>query len=117
VKPFPEEHELLALFEVEPTLLDAGIPWVYNTLTFASLRDGHRVECTIVPGYGELRVAWSNAAQSLVDIRLNQVEGLRVEIGKTREALVAEFSEKTGLGLLTIELKPTIRLTWTNEVR
>jgi hypothetical protein len=35
---FPEEWELLSLFESEPKVLDQGVPWQYNTLTFDTQR-------------------------------------------------------------------------------
>jgi hypothetical protein len=34
----PTKHELLELFEVEPTVLDSGVPREYNTLTFTARR-------------------------------------------------------------------------------
>jgi hypothetical protein len=40
VNPFPEDHELLSIFESEPEVLDADVPWFYNTLTFRGDRDG-----------------------------------------------------------------------------
>ena len=38
--PFPEEWELLALFESEPTLPISDVPWFYNRLTFQTKRRG-----------------------------------------------------------------------------
>jgi len=31
--PFPEKHELISFFEVEPTLADTDVPWAYHDST------------------------------------------------------------------------------------
>ena len=45
--PFPEEWELLALFEKEPVILDPEIPWRYNRLTFEIQRGGDKFHCAV----------------------------------------------------------------------
>ena len=49
IQEFPPDHELLAFFEAEPTVLDAEVPWIYNTLDFTTTRDGIEVQCRFVP--------------------------------------------------------------------
>jgi len=34
----PEDYELIGFFEAEPEVLDPGVPWLYNILTFATVR-------------------------------------------------------------------------------
>jgi hypothetical protein len=43
IQEFPPDYELLAFFEAEPTVLDAGPPWIYNTLDFTATRNGIEV--------------------------------------------------------------------------
>jgi hypothetical protein len=43
IQEFPPDYELLAFFEAEPTVLDAGVPWIYNTLDFTTTHDGIEV--------------------------------------------------------------------------
>ena len=62
--PFPEEHDLLALFECKPTLADAKIPWSYNHLTFETRRDGDQFTCEIEPGDETLKLRWSRDTMS-----------------------------------------------------
>jgi hypothetical protein len=38
------DYERLSFFEAEPTLLDANLPWFYNTLDFETQRNGVAVQ-------------------------------------------------------------------------
>jgi hypothetical protein len=38
MNPFPEDWELLAFFESEPTIEDRDVPWFYNCMTFETTR-------------------------------------------------------------------------------
>ena len=44
MKPFPDDWELVAFFEVEPRLLD-DVPWVYNQRTCDSTRGSDQILC------------------------------------------------------------------------
>ncbi len=108
MKPFPEQHELITLFHVEPALSDPGVPWVYNILTFTTVRGSNSVECTIDPGHGDLRVKWATDGVPLVDLNVQDVQGLRVDISSTRDALIADVSKSE----LILQLNPTIHVSW-----
>lgn len=55
---FPDEWELIGLFECEPKLSDDDIPWAYNTLLFETTRGRDRLRCLIEAGYGDFRFHW-----------------------------------------------------------
>ena len=55
---FPDEYELIGLFESEPELFDGeDKPWAYNELKFTTVRGDDQVVVTIYPPSGKLTVA------------------------------------------------------------
>ncbi len=111
MNPFPEEWELFALFETEPTVVDRGVPWEYNTLIFETTRDQNHVRCEIEPGYEKLKLVWWNGSEERLTLQLNWVRGLRVVSGAGKDYLVATFRDPHLLDL-EFHLKPTICLRW-----
>ena len=116
MNPFPEEHDLLALFECEPTLADAKVPWCYNHLTFKTRRGSDDLTFEIEPGYETLKVRWSRHDVPLVSLDLNWVSGLEAELKPESEALVAHFRDRHILPL-RVQLKPTISVSWSTDVQ
>jgi hypothetical protein len=111
MNPFPAEHDLIELFEVEPSVLDRNVPWAYNSLTFETIRGADRVVCEIAPGYGEVNVRWSRNDSDLVHLRVRRVAGLTIERMGVREVLVGTFEDKVFLPL-RLQLRPAIHLSW-----
>ena len=107
----PAEHELIELFEVEPTVLDSGVPRSYNSLTFDTVRGEYRVVCEIQSGYGQVRVHWSRDGIDLVRLDLRRVAGLAVERAGERQLLVATFDD-SGLVPMRLQLRPTSQVSW-----
>jgi hypothetical protein len=112
MKPFPHPHELVGLFEGEPQLVDAGIPWSYNHLTFITVRGNHRIECEIEPASRILKVRWlvNNCLHVLWSSRA--VEGLEVEDRLGVDALRILMGKDSGMDTLRLQLKPSICLEW-----
>ena len=109
---FPDQHELISLFESEPTLADAKVPWTYNRLQFTRTIGDSTVECIIEPGYETLRFRWSQRGAEVMDLDLRWVSGLTVEYKDGREALVAQFRDRSGVSPLRIQLTPSIHVSW-----
>jgi hypothetical protein len=109
--PFPAEHELIELFECEPGLGIAGVPWTYNELRFDTTRGADRIICEIAPGYEELQLRWLRDDTEVVYLRLRWVSGLEVKLGPDAEALIATFRNEHLLQL-RLQLKPTLHLRW-----
>jgi hypothetical protein len=109
---FPAKHDLLALFETEPSLADAGVPWAYNALRFETQRGTNdRVICEIEPGYERLEIRWSRDGVDLIHLDLHWVNQLLVENEGGREALVARFRDDHLLPL-RLQLRPSIHIRW-----
>jgi len=117
LKPFPEPHDLIAFFEVEPRVLDPGVPWAYNHLEFEVTRGADRINCVIEPGYGVLRVRWSRSADELAFLDFNTVRGLNLEESPTGQVLTATFDESSELTSVRIRLRPQVQVFCHTEPR
>jgi hypothetical protein len=114
VNPFPAEYELISLFETEPTLLDSGVPWIYNQVTFETHTGEDHLHCEIEPSTRQLRVTWTRAGVEIVRLELALVAGLVVETEGVRETLVARFSESS-LHDLRLQVRPHVHVSWGTE--
>jgi hypothetical protein len=115
MREFPPDHELLAFFEVEPTVSDSGVPWLYNTLDFAITRHGTEVLCHIVSSYGEITTRLLIAGQELATFELRDAEAIRVVTDQRREVLVASFPKHLRLDDFVLQLKPSVWAGWGNR--
>lgn len=111
MEPFPQEWELLSLFEVEPTIADRDIPWFYNRLTFETNRGDDRIRCEIEPAYEIIRLVWWRGQHEALSLDLHWVSGLRVVTGNGRDYLIASFRDQNLLNL-EFHLKPQICVRW-----
>jgi hypothetical protein len=111
MNPFPEEWELLALFESEPTITDRDVPWFYNRLNFETKRGSDEVRCDIEPGCEILEINWWHDGKERLKLELNWVAGLRVVTGGGKDYLIASFRDQY-LYDLEFHLKPEICLRW-----
>lgn len=59
MNPFPEDYELISIFESEPKLLDEDIPWFYNTLFFRLQRNDDILSCIFSPAYRSISIELS----------------------------------------------------------
>jgi hypothetical protein len=117
VNPFPEDFELLSIFECEPEVLDADAPWFYNTLTFRGERDGLGYMIKLCPAYGDLEVRIGDANQPITHLSITEVSALRLHEGHGDAVLMASFSSESGRGILKIRLRPTLSIEWPFEHR
>lgn len=111
MNPFPEEWELLSLFESEPKVSDRDVPRFYNRLIYETTRDRDRVRCEIEPAYDTLKITWWHAGQEKLKLELHWVLGLRVVTGRGIDYLIASFRDPF-LCDLEFHLKPEICLRW-----
>lgn len=111
MKPFPDEHDLIALFECEPIMTDEDVPWAYNRLTFKIDRGVDSIICAIEAGNETVEFEWSKSGKRIVSLMLNWVSGMEVESNKGSEVLVIYFRDKH-LSDLRIQFKPEIEVSW-----
>jgi hypothetical protein len=109
--PFPELHDLIALFEAEPTYTDPGVPAVYNRLTFITERGTDRVRCEVEPANGCLTLAWARDGAEVVRADFAGVAALRIEAERGREILVAELRAPDARPA-RLQLRPAVHLSW-----
>ena len=109
--PFPEDWELLSLFEVEPVLADRGVPWFYNCLKFETIRGDDHVCCEIEPASQVIRLSWCQARCQRLSLELHWVSGLKVVTGNGRDYFIATFRDPNLLDM-EFHLKPEIRAKW-----
>jgi hypothetical protein len=112
VNPFPEDFELLSIFESEPEVLDEDVPWFYNTLTFRGERDGLRYMIKICPAYGDLDVWIGDPNQPITHLSITDVSALTLQDGVGDAVLMASFSSDSGRGILKIRLRPALSIEW-----
>jgi hypothetical protein len=91
----------------------SGVPWFYNTLTFATARDGIDIRCAISPSYGQFTLRLRLAGQRLLDVDVRCVVGMRVENRPGREALLASVQRQDDF---VLQLKPHVYVGWSTGI-
>lgn len=109
--PFPEDWQLLSFFECEPDVLDDGVPWSYNTLTFRTRRGADDVQVKIEPGYETFHLVWSREGNEFLDLHLRWICGIEIDTGDGNEILRAIFRDDHVLPFV-LRLKPTVHVRW-----
>lgn len=115
IEDFPENHELIWLFESEPEVLDPQEPWIFNTITFRTQRKGLEVMCSVLPSYGDLSLRLFLQETEIVAVDLFSIRRISIRKEKGREALVAEFGEASDFKTFELQLKPHVHLSWGNK--
>ena len=109
---FPEPHDLISFFESEPTVLDAGVPWVYNHLEFRTKRGADEFLAIIEPGSETFRLTWHRDGKELVSFSLERACRLDLEMGPSRELLMVGVRHSVGVAELRFQLKPLPHIEW-----
>jgi hypothetical protein len=105
---FPADAELTAFFGSEPAVLESGIPWEYNTLTFSVERAGDQVTCVIVPALIVIELTWSRDGEEV--FRFAAAEIARVDIVSENGARALAASTPGGSLALRLRLEPRVRV-------
>lgn len=112
----PDEHELIWLFEQEPELMDPGLPWFYNHLTFSVERDGDRLVCIIAPAEGDVVVCLTCDGRPTLELVCGFVAKLSVHKEGDAEALIVEVGIDR-VNQLRVQTKPHFRIRWGTALR
>jgi hypothetical protein len=116
MNPFPEDWQLIGLFEGEPEVLDPEMPWSFNTLRFEFRRDLDRLRCLLLSADEGLEIHWWQADLLRLHLSLNWVRSLVVEITAGSDILVAHFRYGRGfVSPLRIQLRPHVSIAWGTE--
>ncbi|MDM5360380.1 hypothetical protein [Peribacillus sp. ACCC06369] len=113
---FPDEDDLLSLFECEPTLFDTtekGLPFYHNKATYQFSNGEEDFIVTLSPSYGEVKIQvtlpTSNKLLSLLDLK--RVEKFEItadkrELSSVLLTVLNEDSQQT----IEIDFKPKYKL-------
>jgi hypothetical protein len=113
IEPFPQDWQLIGLFECEPALADSDIPWVYNRLTFQTDRGDDRIACDLEPASEIIALRWWQRGQLRLRLDLRQVAALAVDLTPAREALLVTFRLRCAyLNPLEVQLRPELLISW-----
>ena len=115
MQDFPNDHELMGFFEAEPTILDPGVPWIYNVLDFSTRRNGIEVRARITPASGALALSLLLAGHEFALFELRDAESFRIVADDQREALVMTFAAQRGLEDFVLQLRPRVWVSWGNQ--
>jgi hypothetical protein len=112
VNVFPDDYELISFFEVEPDVLDADIPWFYNTLTFQKQCADELLYCTFSPAYGDIDLTLSRDQKAKITLNLHNIKSIEILKDSNGEHLKATFHPDTLLKDFLLTLKPEISIIW-----
>ncbi|MEC0268121.1 hypothetical protein [Paenibacillus anseongense] len=117
MNPFPEDYELIALFESEPIVLDNEIPWYYNYLLFKLIRDGIILGLSMEPACNRINIRMSNERQgTLIEIGYESIRGIEIYKDSFTEGLLILLDDDDPNVTLRLETKPNIRLISTGDM-
>lgn len=109
----PERTALIDLFQCEPHLAAADVPWHFNTITFDTAFGDDRILCSIEPDDGELRFAWKQNGVTRIDLKINSLAHLSVHrFGEESYLIASTGKNDPNKELVKIRLQPLICVEW-----
>jgi hypothetical protein len=115
MNPFPEDYELISIFETEPKLLDDEIPWFYNTLIFKLQRNDDVLSFILSPAYRTISIGLTLSERKIYDLGFENVKGIHIEKNKEIEGLIIEMDDGSAFNTLFIQTKPSITIVTTHD--
>ena len=112
MESFPDETDLMWLFEADAQVLDPALPWAYNRIRFVTERGADTVEFEMEPGYRIVRVRWEQGGVERTQAQLNRVQKVEVRKAPGGEALVETTHAEVEM---VVWLKPEVRFAWSAE--
>lgn len=107
-----EEWQLLSFFEVEPQLLDADVPWLYNTATYEVEQGPFSLKFSVAPGNYDVRIVLRHDGHLLYELNAILVKDIRYKADVNPEQLEILINDHETLGF---RLKPHIELTHSKD--
>jgi hypothetical protein len=102
-----QEWQLLSFFEVEPTLLDSGVPWSFNDALYRVQQGDVSLSFAIAPNYRDVSLILSLGGTQVFEFRGRGVEDVRYEKEGSLETLRIIMHDRSSL---RIRVKPKIEL-------
>ena len=101
------ELDVLGCLGVEPRLLDAEVPWVYNTATYSTESDSLGVEFEVAPAYHSVRLHVRLGDRLFYSFRASQVTDVRVSDGGATDTFEIVISERE---TLRVQIRPSFEI-------
>jgi hypothetical protein len=109
----PSDAELIGYFGVRPKYSDGpSIPSFYQELEFETRRGAYIVTCRIAAASGDLALSIVRDSEALVSLEVSSVVEYRIEREGNEPALVAAFSEASGIRPLVLRLGAVPHVEW-----
>lgn len=109
---FPELHELIWLFESEPTILDDHPGWPIIPASFETERGPWRVRCVIAPYDYTVTVRCQIDDVEAIEVNLlENVDDVTIDRTHGSEALVVVCRADSMLRPVRVQLKPHVQIT------
>ncbi|RDC63639.1 hypothetical protein [Adhaeribacter pallidiroseus] len=111
---YPEEYELMAVFESEPIMLDPDVPFYYNKSTY-KYTNSEKEEFTfsILPSYSEISINVTIANFEIANLSLQNIRNFKILSDNKLEKRIMLSGENY---LLKIQLKPKFSIQFKEEI-
>ncbi len=110
IKKFPEEWQLLSIFESEPELSDPRIPWLHNKLMFDYRAADDHLRVIIWPADGDFEIQFSKGSVPIFRADYHWVSECNYYREGHKEYLQLKFNESAATQDTFIFVKPTVFL-------
>ncbi|MDP9404409.1 MAG: hypothetical protein M3P85_14045 [Actinomycetota bacterium] len=113
MESFPELHDLIWLFESDPSVEHEDLGYPISETTFTTQRGGWTVEVMIAPYMYTAELRLRQHGSDAVNLRMVEVVA-SVAVDRTHgsEALIVSFDRNSRLNALRLQLKPTVVVTF-----
>jgi len=111
----PEEHELMAVFESEPHMLDcaADVPFYYNKLTYKySNPENEVITFSMTPSYDEVSIKVSKENFEIANLKLQHISCLNVLSDNKAEKRIMVTGRTY---VLKVQFKPRFSIEFTED--
>jgi hypothetical protein len=114
---FPELHELIWLFESEPTIPEEYPGWPIIPATFETERGPWRVRCVIAPYDYTVTIRCQIKGEDAIEVNLlENVDEVKLDRTHDAEALVVVCRAGSLLRPVRLQLKPRVHLVVETEL-
>lgn len=102
-----EEWQFLSIFEAEPSLLDADVPWCYNDAVYRVQQGSLVLSFAIAPAYRDVRILLANRGTNVYELNAMNVVDIRyIEDGHLEQLEIVLSEQQT----IRLQVKPDIRI-------
>jgi hypothetical protein len=115
MKQFPDLHQLISFFEVEPDMTDTDVPYFYNKLIFQNSFGDDNIRVEIEPAFEQIQFSWIKKNITMISLHLEKIESLFIQNERNTETFIAIFQDKNGLQNFELLLRPHIQVRWGNQ--